>query len=288
MTRKAKIIIGILTFLLLGSVALYFFVLRLERITYYNGSYDDYINEENTLEEEVGYKNTEEEIFIDPSCNVFGITLHGDLYTYGDEHSSEEIWYVLDTIEKDEDYKNIKAVILEIDSYGGIPVAGEEIANKLKTMEIPTIAVIRSAGVSAAYWAATGADRIFASRVSDVGGIGVTMSYLDESKLNEKEGYTWNTLSVGKFKDAGSDQKVLTEEEKLLFERDLKIIYEEFIKNVALNRNLSADHVKSLADGSTVLGSSALSLGLIDEIGYINEVENYIRNNYSFEPKICW
>ena len=49
------------------------------------------------------------------------------------------------------------------------------------------------------------------------------MSYLDESKLNIKEGYTWNNLSTGIFKDAGNSDKPLTAEERAIFERDIKL-----------------------------------------------------------------
>jgi len=54
-------------------------------------------------------------------------------------------------IEDAEENENIKAIILEVDSYGGKPIAGEEIANALKRAKKPTVGLIRSAGLSAAY-----------------------------------------------------------------------------------------------------------------------------------------
>jgi protease-4 len=90
-----------------------------------------------------------------------GIVFHGDLYTYAspadfdekgnvtsDITSSE---WVLKSLEDAEENENIKAIILEVDSYGGQPVAGEEIANALKLAKKPTVGFIRQAGVSAAY-----------------------------------------------------------------------------------------------------------------------------------------
>lgn len=141
------------------------------------------------------------------SCNVQGTILRGDVVTYispsdyndngdviVDQGSSEFVVKDIEDAEKDD---SIKAIIVEIDSYGGSGVAGEEIANALKSAKKPTVALIRGAGDSAAYWAAIGASRIFASKNSDVGSIGVTMSYLDAVEQNKKDGYTYNSLSVG-------------------------------------------------------------------------------------------
>ncbi|MCC7469741.1 MAG: hypothetical protein IT284_01210, partial [Bacteroidetes bacterium] len=125
MPKKAKIIIGILIFLLLAAFALYYFIFRLERVTIYNGTYEDAMEESAAAE----YWGT---------CNVAGINLHGNLVTYvtDDEYnfneaSAEEIYAMLDFAEETE---QIKAIVLEIDSYGGSPVASEEIANKIKSM----------------------------------------------------------------------------------------------------------------------------------------------------------
>ncbi|MDQ5883475.1 MAG: protease [Patescibacteria group bacterium] len=228
-------------------------------------------------------------------CNVIGINLHGEIFTYvpleneeGDYSSGENILSDLQEIEDSSENEGTKAVLIEIDSYGGSPVASEELANKIKSYKLPVIAMVRDGATSGAYWVASASDRIFASKMSDIGGIGVTMSYLDDSKLNEQSGYTWNSLSTGKFKDSGSEQKPLTKEERALFERDLNIIHEEFVKAVSVNRNLSIEKVRELADGSSMLGEMAVKNGLIDEIGSYEEVEDYLKTKYGFEPEICW
>jgi len=179
------------------------------------------------------------------------------------------------------------AILLEIDSLGGYPVAGEEVANALKNAKKPTVAVIRQTGDSAAYWATTGADRIFASSLSDVGSIGVSMSYLDNTKKNEVDGLTYNGLSAGKFKDTGDPDKTLTEEEKRLLQRDLDLLHEKFISAVATNRSLDIEKVRILADGSTMLGDAALANGLIDQIGGIPEAESYLRGIVGEDATVC-
>ena len=235
---------------------------------------------------------------VEENCNVSGITLHGDLYTYispadfdaegtllYDESASEDIVYQIEQAEKDE---QIKAIILEIDSYGGGPTAGEEVANALKNAEKPTVALIREGGVSAAYWAASGADIIFASQNSDVGSIGVTMSYLDNTAQNQKEGLAYNQLSSGKFKDTGDPNKTLSVEEKALLMRDVNIIHQNFMEAVAENRNLDINKVKAMADGSSMLGEMALQNGLIDKIGGESEVKEYLKEKIGDEVEICW
>jgi len=114
------------------------------------------------------------------------------------------------------------------------------------------------------------------------------MSYLSNVAKNQKDGYAYEQISIGKYKDSGDPDKVLTSDEKVLFLRDANIIYENFVAAVAQNRGLTIEKVKSFADGSTVLGEKAKSLGLIDEIGGINEVEKYLEEIIGEKPEICW
>ena len=226
-------------------------------------------------------------------CNVLGLNLHGMLLTYlppgndddplsdKDVTGSEEI---VMAIQRAQDDDNIKAILLEIDSGGGMPVAGEEIAEALKESSKPSVAVIRQTGASAAYWAATGADKIFASKNSDVGSIGVTMSYLEDIDKNKK----WVSLSTGEYKDAGNPDKPLTEPERKLLLRDLNLVYQNFIQAVSDNRKIPVDDVKAIADGSTVLGDKAKSLNLIDEIGSWSQAEQYLQEEIGAKPDICW
>ena len=202
-----------------------------------------------------------------------------------DETSSDNITHQIEDAEADEE---IKAIILEIDSWGGQGIAGEEIADALKRATKPTIALIRSMGVSAAYFAATGSDVIFASDFSDVGGIGVTASYIDFAKQNEEEGITYNQLSSGPFKDLGAWDKSLTKEEKTLVMRDIEILHEKFVQAVAENRGLELEKVQTLADGSTMLGEMALENELIDYIGGLHEVENYLTELLNQPANVCW
>src|SRR3989344_5662046 len=108
--------------------------------------------------EEPFLSDTSAEISADKDdCNVLGINLHGTLWTYilqdggglladKDAVSSEDILYYIDKAEKDE---KIKAILVEVDSSGGVPVAGEEIAGALGASVKPTVGLIRQMGISA-------------------------------------------------------------------------------------------------------------------------------------------
>lgn len=232
------------------------------------------------------------------ACNVTAINLHGEMLTYVSPSDQDENGYttldqiasenVIQFIEDSEADDSIKAIVMEIDSMGGSPVAGEEISMALKTAKKPTVAFVRGMAASAAYLAASGADKIYASKYSDVGGIGVTMSYLDYSQQNQNDGLIYNQLSSGKFKDAGDPEKSLSEEEKALFTRDINIMHQNFVKEVAENRKLDIKKVSAMADGSTMLGEMALKNGLIDAIGGYPEVKEYLKERIGEDVEICW
>jgi protease-4 len=264
------------------TIAMYWF----DQYSFYSADESMFTDEEDT------------EAICPEGSNVAVINIHGEIVTYlseptsseesdlapSDSVSSEYVIAQIDEIEKDD---NIKALILDIDSVGGSPVASEEIMNAIKKMLKPSIVVIRESAYSGAYLIASGTDKIYASEMSDVGGIGVSMSYLDYSQMNKQEGITYQQLSSGKFKDSGDPDKELTAEEKELFMRGIKIMHDIFVKRVSENRKLDIEKVKKLADGSTMLGQAAKEKGLIDEIGDIDSAEEWIKNELKIEPKIC-
>lgn len=190
-----------------------------------------------------------------------GLTMEADLPP---STNPDDVAAILRFAESD---PNILGVLARIDSSGGAPVASEIIANALKQSPLPIAALIREIGVSGGYLAATGADTIIASPMSDVGGIGVTMSYLENSGKNEKEGLRYVPLASALYKDAGDPNKPLTVAERALLERDLKIYHDQFVKEVAENRGMTIEAVAKLADGSSMPGTMALENGLVDALG---------------------
>ena len=80
----------------------------------------------------------------------------------------------------------------------------------------------------------------------------------------------------------------MTEEEKGLITRDINIVYQNFINDVSVNRGIPLEEVKRISDGSTMMGEPAKALHLIDGIGNIFEVEEYLSEKIGEEVNICW
>lgn len=230
------------------------------------------------------------------SCTVETIYVYGTLYTtppvYTDETSGESLpeTYsagLAEGIEALNKNDKVKAILVEVDSAGGNPVAGEEIANALKRTDKHVVVYVRSMAASAAYWAISSADIIFASSNADVGGIGVSVNYLDSYEKNRREGLNSNIISSAKYKTLGDPNLPLTHEQREIIQRDVDEIHNNFVSAVAENRNLDKDAVEKIADGATMLGSRALENKLIDRIGDMVDAKKYLEEFLGEEPRIC-
>jgi protease-4 len=219
------------------------------------------------------YDKTQNEIelpFSDQKCNVAVIPINGFISTLSedvDEYYSVDADDVVYQLRAADSQDHIKAILLQIDSSGGRPVASEMITNELLRTSKPTVALIREGGTSGAYLLATGADTIIASTMSDVGSIGITASYVETAGSVEQEGNKYIELIAGKYKDYGSPEKPLTNEERALIQRDLDATHNDFINIVAKNRNLPIEEIRQIADGSSMTGKMALDKKLIDVLG---------------------
>lgn len=224
-------------------------------------------------------------------CSVQGIKLHGNLVTYKlpddmeDKTSSEEVIHLIRNANND---KNIKAIVIDVDSTGGSLVSGFEIDNAIKHSDKPVIAYIRDVGASASYLAISSTDRIFSSLNSEVGSIGVVASYLNEVNKNEKEGYEYERLVSGKFKDTGTVSKKLTNEEREYIMKDLNYNFENFKQAISDNRGIPMEEVNKLSTGATFPGGKSIDLGLVDEIGDLYSVGDYLESIIEEPLYICW
>ena len=179
-------------------------------------------------------------------------------------------------IEKAEKDSGIKAIIFDINSPGGSPVASSEIANTIKSLNKPTLSVISDIGASGAYWIASSTDKIFANQMSIVGSIGVIASYLEFAEFIDDHNVTYRRLVSGKYKDIGSMFKEMTPEEETQMQAIIDKMHQYFIEEVAINRNLSIEHVSELANGMFYLGEESKELELIDYIGNLPSAKEYL------------
>jgi len=234
------------------------------------------------------------------ACNVADVQLYGALVYYPaenggsassatgdgslDQTAAEDVRQEIEAADAD---PGVKAILLQIDSPGGDPVAGEDVMDALRHASKPTVALVADEGTSAAYLAATGADMIFASANSSLADIGVTQSYIDYASQNTDQGLTWESLTAGQYKDAGNPDAPLTPAEKALFQRDLDITWANLVDWIAANRRLPTSTVAALADGSSMEGAMALQDGLIDKIGSIYDVEDYLAQKTGGPVTLC-
>jgi protease-4 len=224
----------------------------------------------------------------DGTCNVAVLPLEGEIWPYYGLTDApfiitpETVESFLATAEND---TSIEAVLIEVNSPGGTPVAAERIAQRLRTSTKPVVGMIGDIGASGGYMIAAASDYLIASPMSMVGSIGVTMSYLEYSQQNEDDGIEYVELNTGKFKNAGSPDKPLTDEERALFQRDLDDIHKEFVTMVATYRNMPFEKVAALADGSTLNGVRAKEAGLIDEVGGRTEARSALATVLAKDPQ---
>ena len=217
----------------------------------------------------------------DGTCNVAVLPIEGTILPYNG--LTNELLVVTPKMIEDfmttvEDEKAIDAVLVEINSPGGTPVAAQRIAQRLHSSTLPVVGLIGDIGASGGYMVAAATNYLIASPMSEVGSIGVTMSYVENSKQNEDSGLTYVQLTTGKFKDSGTPERAITEEEREMFQKDLNIVHDEFVNMVATYRNKSSDDIKKLADGSTMTGQRALEAGLIDKVGGRKEAKEALAN----------
>jgi len=206
----------------------------------------------------------------DGTCNIAVLPIDGTILPFTGIGGFDLITtpdYVSQFLDAAESDDNILGVLLEINSPGGTPVASERIAQRIASSPLPVVGLIGDIGTSGGYMVAAASDFLLASAMSDVGSIGVNMSYVEESQKNAEEGLTYVQLMTGQFKDIGSPNRPITDEERALLQADLDTIHNEFIDIVADYRELPRDEVAALANGASIPGRRALDVDLIDAIG---------------------
>lgn len=167
--------------------------------------------------------------------------------------------------EEAEDNSNVKAIVVEINSPGGSPVASAEIAAIILQSEKPVVAWIAEVGASGAYWVATSADRIVSHPLSMTCSIGAYIQISDFSKLLEDYNVSQTTIKSGEHKDIGNPYREMTESEEAIFQNMVEQINEEFVR-VVRERREGAD-LSEVSDGRPCIGKKALELGLVDSVG---------------------
>lgn len=164
---------------------------------------------------------------------------------------------------------NVKAILVRIESPGGGIGPSQEIVRELRrtSKEKPVVASLGGIAASGGYYIASAANRIIANPGTITGSIGVILSFPNLKELFDKVGYYTNVIKSGPFKDVGNPGREMTPEERALLQETIDEAYGQFVKDVALGRNLPEEKVRQIADGRIILGETAQKLGLVDALG---------------------
>ncbi len=179
----------------------------------------------------------------------------------------------LKALKKYREDSKIKAIVVEINSPGGVVGPSQEIFSELKRtreeFKKPVVAVSAGLMASGAYYAAVGADKVVVAPGSLVGSIGVIMEFANLEKLYEWAKISRYTITTGKYKDSGAEFRQMRDDEKELFQNMINEVWQQFKTAVAEGRNLKPEEVEPYADGRVFTGAFAVDKGFADKVGTV-------------------
>lgn len=183
---------------------------------------------------------------------------------------SQETVKQLHDFRKDE---NVKAVVLRIDSPGGVVGPAQEIYAEVKKLAAQKKVVVSMGSVAASggYYIAAPATEILANPGTITGSIGVLMKFSNIEGLMGKVGMKAFTLKTGRFKDVGSPVRPMSAQEKAMLQNVIESTHGQFVRAVAEGRRLPLGDVKGLADGRIFSGEQAVALKLVDRLGTLQD-----------------
>lgn len=168
----------------------------------------------------------------------------------------------------------ISAVVVRVDSPGGGVVASNEIYNALVELSDTGKPVVVSMGATAAsggYYISAGADRIYANADTFTGSLGVVLNLLNYGEALDSIGVSQTAITSGDLKDLASPTRPLTDEERQILQSIVDQAYNGFVDVIVEGRNLPRNEVERIADGRIYTGAQALELGLVDELGNLDD-----------------
>ncbi|MBW4424373.1 MAG: signal peptide peptidase SppA [Nostoc desertorum CM1-VF14] len=173
--------------------------------------------------------------------------------------------------------KDVKAVVLRINSPGGSATASEVMQRELKLTRQakPVVVSMGDVAASGGYWIASDSNRIFAEPNTITGSIGVFGVLFNGEKLANDNGITWDSVKTGTYADTQTVSRPKSPQELALYQRSVNRIYNMFLNKVSQGRKLPEQRVAEIAQGRVWSGVAAKEIGLVDEIGGLNTAIAY-------------
>ena len=184
----------------------------------------------------------------------------------------------IDDLDRFEDDDNIKAVIIRINSPGGSVAPSQEMYYAIRRLadKKPVAVSMGTVAASGGYYAACGSDKIFANPGTITGSIGVITQFFNVEELLDGARVDVHTVKSGDFKDSGSPFREFTDQDEEYFADMVFDIHDQFVEDVAECRGMEVRDVEQLADGRVFTGRQAHQLNLVDELGSLQEVIEYL------------
>ncbi|MCY4644857.1 MAG: signal peptide peptidase SppA [Bacteriovoracales bacterium] len=189
---------------------------------------------------------------------------------------------------KAEEDKNIKAILVRINSPGGAVGPSQEIYEEIRRIneEKPVYASFGSVAASGGYYIGAAARKIFSNPGTLTGSIGVIMQFVNLEKMFEFLKMDPETLKAGRYKDIGSSERKMNPEEKQILQGMLDGVHKQFISDVLKTRK---DRIKGdfnlHAQGQIFSGKEAHRLGLVDELLGLHQAGRKIHDELKLEGK---
>jgi protease-4 len=172
-------------------------------------------------------------------------------------------------LRKLEERKDVKAVVLRVNSPGGSAEASEIILDQLRRInsKMPVIVSMGTVAASGGYFISMGSRRIVAEPDTITGSIGVFGGTLNLQKIANDHGITFDSVKTGALAELGTAARPMTPEEQAVLQKLVDRIYGQFVEHVAQCRKLTTNQVDEIAQGRVWSGADALKHGLVDELG---------------------
>ena len=192
-------------------------------------------------------------------------------------------------LEKFKNRNDISAIVIRIDSPGGLVAPTQEIFEKVKSVRDvkPIVSSMATVAASGGYYIALGSDSLIANPGTIVGSIGVIMNYPIATELLDKVGIKFETVKSGGLKDVGSYSREVTEADRRHLNEMVTNMHNQFIAVVEENRDMDRSEIIKLADGRVFTGLQSKDLGLVDMLGTFDDAINIagILGNIKGKPK---
>ncbi len=190
----------------------------------------------------------------------------------------------LDAVQEDD---SVKGIVLKVNTPGGGVVESAQIHDKLveiiKESKKPIYVSMGSTAASGGYYISAPATKIFASKETLTGSLGVIMESVNYGELAEKYGVEFVTIKSGPYKDIMSPSREMTQEERNILQDMIDNSYDGFVKVISEGRNIDEKRVREIADGRIYDGTQAKELKLIDDFGYMEDVIESLKKDQNLE-----